>query len=61
MVFSGAEIRPHSQSNLGAFFPTFEKKSQSSNKKEKDLGFSFNQHTHKLHGDILLQFNGNSM
>ena len=23
--------------------------------------FPFSQHTHKLHGDILLQFNGNSM
>ena len=25
------------------------------------LVFIFSQHTHKLHGDILLQFNGNSM
>ena len=25
------------------------------------LGFPFSQHTHMLHGDILLQFNGNSM
>ena len=25
-VLSGAEIRPHSQWNLGAFFPNFEKK-----------------------------------
>ena len=25
------------------------------------LGFSFSQHTQMLHGDILLQFNGNSM
>ena len=28
-AFSGAQIRPHSQWNLGAFFPNFEKKSQS--------------------------------
>ena len=25
------------------------------------LGFSFSQHIHKLHGDIFLQFNDNSM
>ena len=25
------------------------------------IGVSFSQHTQKLHGDILLQFNGNSM
>ena len=25
------------------------------------IGDSFSQHTQKLHGDILLQFNGNSM
>ena len=25
-AFSGVEIRPHSQCNLGAFFPNFEKK-----------------------------------
>ena len=30
VVFPGAEIQPHSQWNLGDFFPNFEKKSQSS-------------------------------
>ena len=58
-VFSGAEIQPHSQWNLGDFFPNFEKKIPSSIILR--LGFSFSQHTHKLHGDILLQFSGNSM
>ena len=63
-MFSEAEIRPNSQWNLGASFPNFEEKSQSSKKKFFffwRLGFPFSQHTHKLHGDILLQFNGNSM
>ena len=32
-VFSGAEIQPLSQWNLGDLFPKFEKKSQSQNKK----------------------------
>ena len=31
------------------------------NLKNLRLGFPFNQHTHKLHCDILFQFNGNSM
>ena len=47
--FSGAKIGPHSQWDLGDFFPNFErKKSQSSSQ----------QHTHKLHGEVLLPFNG---
>ena len=54
-MFSVAEIWPHSQWNLCDFFSNFEKKSQSS------LGFSFSQHTHMLHGNVLLKFNGNSM
>ena len=49
-MFSGAEIRPHSQWNLGDFFPNFF---------FLKIGISFSQHTHKLHGDVL-QFNGNS-
>ena len=47
-VFSGAEIQPHSQWNLGYFF-NFEKN-------HNRMGFSFSQHT-----QATLQFNGNSM
>ena len=47
------------------FFPNFEKKSQSLIIIIifffLKLGFSFSLHTHKLHGDVLLQFNGNSI
>ena len=65
-VFSGAEIQLYSQWNSGDFFPNFEKKSQSSKKNVfEDWDFhSVNTHIHKsymVHGDILLQFNGNSI
>ena len=57
-AFSGAKILPHSQWNLGYFFPFFGKKCCCFFAR---LGFSFSQHTHKLHDDVLLQFNGNSI
>ena len=58
-ICSRAEIRPHSQWNLGDFFPNL-KKLPSFKKKFEDWDFHCH-HTHKLHGDVLLQFNGNSM
>ena len=63
-MFPGAEIRMHSQWNLGDYFPNFEKKSQSLKKFFFFLKigiFIQSTYTHKLHGDVLLQFNGNSM
>ena len=60
-MFSGAGIRPHSHWNLGDFFPTFEK-NPNLHLFFEDWDFhSFSQHSHKLHGDVLLQFNDNSM
>ena len=52
-VFSGAEIQPFTQWNLGDFFPNIEKKSQSSKKIFfLKIGiFIQSTHTHKLHGD----------
>ena len=52
--------------NFVDFFPNFEKKIPILQKKQQTfflgrLGFSFSQFTYKLHGGILLQFNGNSM
>ena len=48
LVCPGAEIWPHSQWNLGDFFPNFEKKSQSSKQFFFwRLGFLFSHHTHK--------------
>ena len=35
LVFSGAEIWPHSQWNLGDFFPNFEEKNLNLQKKKK--------------------------
>ena len=54
LVFKGADIQPHSQWNLVDFFPNF---------KKNPNGFSLRlgSRTHKLHGDVLLQFNGNCM
>ena len=63
-MFSGAEIQPHSQWNLGDFFPQFLKKQNNPNLQKKffEIGiFIQSPHTRKLHGDILLQFNGNSI
>ena len=62
-VFSGAEIPPHSQWNLGDFLPIFLKKIPIFKKIFfLKIGiFMQSTHTHKLHGDVLLQFNGNSM
>ena len=55
-VFLGAEIRPNSQSNLGDFFPNFEK---NAHLRKKYFFFKFgifiqSPYTHKLHGDNLL-------
>ena len=44
LVFSGAEIRTHSQWNLGDFLHNFEKKNP--NRIFLRLGLSFSQHTH---------------
>ena len=66
-VFSGAEIWPHSQWHLGDFFPILKKKYPNLPKKKKKIFFKDSDfhpvitHTHKLQGDILLQFNGNGM
>ena len=43
-VFSGAEIQPHSQWNLGNFFLNFEKKIYTS----EVFFFEAGHHTHKL-------------
>ena len=58
LVFSGAEIGPHSHWNLGDFSLVFVKKNPNLQKHFfffEDWDFhSDSQHTHKLHGDILL-------
>ena len=61
-MFSGAEIRLHSQLNLGNFFPILKNNNTIFKKKYfVKIGiFIQSTHTHKLHDDILLQFNGNS-
>ena len=64
-MLSGAEIWPHSKWNLGDFFPIL-KKNHHLQKNNlfffEDWDFySVNTHIRMLHGDILLQFNGNSM
>ena len=56
-VFSGAEVQPNSQWNLGDFFPNFEKKSKSS----KKFFFSFEigifiQSTHTSYM-VMISFN----
>ena len=60
-MFSGAKLRPHFQWNLGAFFPNFEKKIPIFFLLKIGISIQSHTHTHKLHGEILLQFNGNSM
>ena len=57
LVFSGAKIGPHSHCNLGDFSLVFEKKIPIFINIFffEDWDFhSDSQHTHKLHGDILL-------
>ena len=56
-VFSQAEIRPHSQWNLGDFFPILKKKKNL----QKVFFFNIGILIQSTHGDILLQFNGNSI
>ena len=61
-VFSGAKMWPHSQWNLGAFFPILKKNPNLQKEFFLKIGiFIQSTNTHMLHGDILLQLNDNSM